>query len=76
MTKAHFDIDDLRPDQLVAETPLAVRWSISKRTLQRYRAEGFGPPYIEIGGSIRYRVQDILDYEERHRRGGGRRHAD
>lgn len=53
------------------ERELAARWQTSQRTIQRWRAEGSGPAFILIGGTIRYRIADVLDYEERMRRGGG-----
>jgi hypothetical protein len=54
---------------MLRERELAVRWSMSQRTLQRWRSEGFGPAYILIGGAIRYSMKDILDYENRMRQG-------
>lgn len=53
------------------ERELAARWKTSRRTLQRWRAEDFGPAYVLIGGAIRYRFSDVLDFERRMRRGGG-----
>lgn len=53
------------------ERDLASRWKMSQRTLQRWRAEGSGPHHIRIGGSIRYRMADVLDYERRHAVTGG-----
>jgi Helix-turn-helix domain len=47
---------------------LARRWRISPRTLQRWRRRRRGPACIEIEGSIRYRMADIREYEERQRR--------
>lgn len=56
----------VRAHSVLRERELAEYWKISLRTLQRWRAEGFGPDYILIGGTIRYRMVDILDYEARH----------
>ena len=47
---------------ILRERELAVRWKVSTRTLQRWRSEGFGPGYILIGGSIRYRFADVLAF--------------
>lgn len=58
------------PWLLIRERELAERWKTSRRTLQRWRTEGWGPAYILIGGAIRYRLADILAFEERMRRGG------
>jgi hypothetical protein len=59
------------PWHLIRERELAERWKTSRRTLQRWRADGSGPAYILIGGAIRYRWADITAFEERMRRGGG-----
>lgn len=62
--------NDARPFALVDERAVVARWGKSPRTLQRWRAEGYGPPFIRIGGTIHYRVADILEFEARQRRGG------
>ena len=60
------------PQSHLRERELAQRWTMSQRTLQRWRKEGFGPAYILIGGTIRYRMADVLDYEHRHLHDGSR----
>jgi hypothetical protein len=42
---------------------LAERWKLSGRTLEKWRQTRRGPPYLLIGGAIRYRVEDVLAYE-------------
>lgn len=42
---------------------LAERWKLSGRTLEKWRQTRRGPPYLLIGGAIRYRIEDILAYE-------------
>ena len=54
------------------ERELADRWKTSVRTLQRWRASGLGPGYVLIGGTIRYRFSDVIDFERRMSRGGSR----
>jgi len=61
------------PTALLTEHDLTIRWRRSIRTLQRWRAERYGPAYLRIGGCVLYRVADILDYEARMQRGGGSR---
>ena len=61
------DISSMKGLQFLRERELAERWKISRRTLQRWRAEGFGPAYIPIGGAIRYRIRDIEAFEEKMR---------
>jgi hypothetical protein len=57
--------------EALLEQEVAARWRVSIRTVQRLRAQQDGPAFIQIGGSIRYRLEDILDYEQRQRRAGG-----
>lgn len=59
------------PGHLIRESDLAQRWKTSPRTLQRWRAKGTGPAYILIVGGVRYRLADVLAYEDKMRRGGG-----
>ena len=51
------------------ETELALRWNISPKTLQRWRCEGVGPPYIKLSKAVRYPVDDIVAYEQANRQG-------
>lgn len=60
----------LNLSSLLSEQELGERWQKSTRTLQRWRAGHYGPAFILIGGSIRYRIEDILEFEARMRRGG------
>jgi predicted site-specific integrase-resolvase len=50
---------------------LADRWSISERTLERWRWIGDGPRYLKLGGRVVYRLEDIEAYESEHLQGGG-----
>lgn len=56
--------------QFVAEADLAFRYGKAIRTLQRWRAKGYGPAYMRIGGSIFYLQEDIKAFEARMRQGG------
>ena len=58
------------PFAIATEDDVAARWQKSVRTLQRWRTEGYGPPYIRIGGTVHYLVSDVLAFEARQRRGG------
>jgi hypothetical protein len=42
---------------------LARRWSLSPRTLERWRWLGQGPQYLKIGGRVVYRLDDIVAFE-------------
>lgn len=57
-----------RDQDVLTEADLVLHWQKSVRTLQRWRAEGYGPTWIVIGGTIRYRWRDIVAFEDRMRR--------
>lgn len=50
------------------QAELADRWKISQRTLERWRAIGWGPCFLKIGGRVVYRLEDIEAYERQHMR--------
>jgi hypothetical protein len=54
----------------VSEHFLAARWGKSVRTLQRWRAERYGPAYLRVGGTVLYRMSDVLAFEDAVRRNG------
>jgi hypothetical protein len=45
------------------QVQLSRRWSISPRTLERWRWLREGPPYLKIGGRVVYRLDDVETYE-------------
>ena len=42
---------------------LGRRWSLSPRTLKRWRFHGTGPSYLKVGGRVLYRIVDIEAFE-------------
>lgn len=64
-------ISERAASSFVSEATLARHWGISCRTLQRWSSLCEGPAFSNIGGSVRYRVRDIVDCENRHRNGDG-----
>lgn len=53
---------------LFSEAQLAVRWSISTKTLRNRRVTGGGVAFIKIGRSVRYRLRDVINFENDNRR--------
>jgi len=51
----------------LTERELSERWSIPKKTLQRWRWHGGGPPFAKFGGNVRYAISDIVKYEKLNR---------
>lgn len=52
-----------KPTRHLNQVELSRRWSISPRTLERWRWLGQGPQYLKIGGRVVYRLADIEAYE-------------
>ena len=50
------------------QVELSRRWSLSPRTLERWRWLRQGPNYLKVGGRIVYRLTDVEDFEAAHLR--------
>lgn len=58
-------------DILLTEKDLAARFQLTTRTIRKWKTEGTGPASIELGDrSLRYRLADVLAYEDRRSTGG------
>jgi hypothetical protein len=42
---------------------LSRRWSLSPRTLERWRWERKGPRHLKVGGRVLYRLEDVEAFE-------------
>ena len=51
------------PIKHLNQVELAARWTISHRTLERWRWTGEGPRFVKIGGRVVYRLEDVEAYE-------------
>ena len=51
------------PVRHLNQIELSRRWSLSPRTLERWRWLREGPVYLKIGGRVLYRLADIEAYE-------------
>ena len=49
--------------EFLNQTELAGRWRVSPRTLESWRWRYKGPAYVKLGGQVRYRLSDIIDFE-------------
>jgi len=48
----------------LGQKELARRWSLSHRTLERWRSHGDGPPFLKLNGRCLYRIEDIEAFEQ------------
>lgn len=51
---------------LLTESQLSDRWQMSPRSLQANRAKGGGCRFVVLGRSVRYRLEDVVAWEESH----------
>ncbi len=52
-----------RPIIHLNQVQLARRWSLSPRTLERWRWRERGPAYLKVGGRVVYRLEDVEAFE-------------
>ena len=50
--------------EFLSDPELSARWGLKAGTLSNWRCQGRGPTFIKIGGSVRYKIADILAYED------------
>jgi hypothetical protein len=50
--------------KLLTPRDLALRWSLSEKTLANWRAEYRGPKFLKLGGRVRYR-EEVIEAIER-----------
>jgi hypothetical protein len=60
-----------KPVRHLNQIELSRRWSISPRTLERWRWLHQGPQYLKIGGRVVYRLDDVEAYETIRSRNAG-----
>jgi hypothetical protein len=56
------EIGLLSPGQLISTKELSQRWDIPESTLRYWRCAGTGPPYVKLGGRIKYDLADVDRY--------------
>lgn len=49
----------------ITDDDLCARWNISKAVLQLNRHRGKSPPHLKLFWKVRYRLQDIEEFEQR-----------
>ena len=56
------------PRRFLTTAQASSHLSISRRTLERWRVDGGGPPYIKLGQLVRYSVEDLNSWTSDARR--------
>lgn len=52
-------------DGFLSTNDLAKRWNLRPGTLGRWRQHGTGPAFLKFGRAVRYRIGDVIEYEQR-----------
>ena len=52
----------------LSEVDLATRWGISPKTLQRWRTNKSGPPYLKLSKRVKYLIEDVVAYEQQQKK--------
>lgn len=60
-----------QPPHLLCEKLASRFLSVSQRTLQAWRVAGSGPAYIKMGRAVRYSPDDLQNWINSKRQGGG-----
>ena len=60
---AHTNDTHAAPTKHLNQIELSRRWTVSPRTLERWRWRNEGPVYLKIGGRVAYRLDDIEAFE-------------
>jgi len=58
-----FRLADAADDELITEAQTAEHYKVATWSLQRWRSQGVGPPFVKIGGVVRYRAGTIREYD-------------
>lgn len=46
-------------DRYMIDVELAAELGLAVKTLRKWRSEGAGPPFVRMGGAVRYRLPDV-----------------
>jgi hypothetical protein len=52
---------------------LSKRWKVPEATLSQWASQKRGPKYARFGRHVRYRLSDVIDWENAQLSGGERR---
>jgi predicted DNA-binding transcriptional regulator AlpA len=55
-------------ERMLREREVAEQLGVSERTLQGWRWRGGGPPFVRIGGAVRYEPAEVRVWLEAQRR--------
>ena len=57
-----FQLDGRNPEQLMTEQEVATLLKRAVKTLRNDRSAGRGPKWCKLGGMVRYRLADVMEW--------------
>ncbi len=57
----------METDKLLTAADVSERFGVPAKTLADWRSRGIGPAYVRLGRHCRYRLEDVMRYEESRR---------
>ena len=51
--------------RMLTDIEVAARLGVSRFTVRSWRLKGMGPRFLKMGRAVRYRPQDVDDYERK-----------
>lgn len=57
-------MQDSDPDRWISRRELAERYGIPVKTPAEWASKGTGPSYAKFGRYVRYRLADVIDWEQ------------
>ncbi|WP_417793258.1 helix-turn-helix transcriptional regulator [Terasakiella pusilla] len=57
-------VAETQNDQFLTEKEFAERFGLAEATVRSWRVLGKGPKFLKIGRIVRYRLSDVLNWEE------------
>lgn len=61
---------DATEKQWLTRAEAAARYGLPKNTLAQWATKGTGPRYLRVGKHVRYRLADLVAWEQTNMRGG------
>jgi len=58
---------ELFNNRYITEKQVSAMTNLALSTLRNHRFNGVGIPYVKLDKSVRYKLQDVIDYFEEHK---------
>ncbi len=63
-TEGMITVDDIADDRWITRQDLADRYGLPVKTPAEWASKGTGPRYAKFGRHVRYRMSDVINWEQ------------